>query len=248
MKTYSLILLFVITIFINIIIIVISEISKSKKFNDNHLYSYKKLFGFTKQFIYSGKNIIIDENEKNNLTKYFENMSNKSLFNFNNVKSNKLYHFQLKKIVPKIINHIESDDFQLYISSLVGTKLYLSEDDNDRIFARSYINSNDNIKWHYDNNFSDGKRYTVIIPIYINEKNSSSLQYVNPSHKQVLNVIDDQENLYLYEGDKIYHRVTEQVEGGKRIVLIIPMYEKRFTWFGELKMSFKNSVFRIFGL
>ena len=89
-----------------IIIIVISEISKSKKFNDNHLYSYKKLFGFTKQFIYSGKNIIIDENEKNNLTKYFENMSNKSLFNFNNVKSNKLYHFQLTMILISINYHM----------------------------------------------------------------------------------------------------------------------------------------------
>lgn len=248
MKTYSLIILFVVVIIINLLLIIYSEYNKSKKFNYNHLYSYKKLFGFTKQFIYSGKNIFIDSIERNNLCNHFEKMNRPSTFNFNNVKSNKMYHYDLKKIIPNTLNFIESDDFALYISSLVGTKLFLSNDNNDKVFARSYINSNDNIKWHYDNNFSSGKRYTIIIPILINEKNTSSLQYVNPSHKQVLNVIDDKDNLYLYEGDKIFHRVTEQVEGGKRIVLIVPMYEKRFTFVGKIKMGLKNHFFKHFGL
>lgn len=248
MKTYSLILLFTVVISINLTLIAVAEYNKSMKFSYNHLYNYKKIFGFTKQFIFSGKNINFESEEINKLVSHFENMEKPSLYNFNNVKSNKIYHYDLKKIIPNCINYIESDDFSLKISSLVGTKLYLSDDLNDKIFARSYINENDNIKWHYDNNFSDGRRYTVIIPVYINEKNTSSLQYVNPSHKQVLNVIDDRKSLYLYEGDKIYHRVTEQVNGGKRIVIIIPMYEKKFTSIGKLKIFLKNKFFKFFGL
>ena len=245
---YYLIIIFTTVFIINIILIGISEYNKSKKFNSAHLYSYKKLFGFTKKFIFSGKNINIEQEEREYLIKYFEGMGDYSSFNFNNVRSNKLYHYNLRKIMPKTLDYIESDQFCEYISKITGSKLHLSNDKIDRIFARSYINESDSIKWHYDNNFSNGKRYTIIIPIYINEKNSSSLQYVNPSDKMILNVIDNSENLYLYEGDKIYHRVTEQCKGGKRIVLIIPMYEKNFTYIGNFKKFLKNNLFANFGL
>ena len=248
MKTSSIILLFVIVIGINLILIGFSEYNKSKRFNYNHLYSYKKAFGFTKRFIFSGKNIDIPEHERERVINRFERMSKPSSINFNNVKSNKLYHYQLKKTMPRTIKYLESKSFEMHISQIVGTRLYLCNDEKDKVFARSYINESDSIKWHYDNNFSDGKRYTIIIPVYINEKNTSSLQYVNPSDKVVLNVIDKNEDLYMYEGDKIYHRVTEQVNGGKRIVLIIPMYEKKFSLIGNIKMTLKNKIFGLIGL
>lgn len=248
MKSYILILLFIFTLLVDLILIAYSEYYKSKKYKTNHLLKYKTL-GFTKQFIFRGNNIKIDSDERDKLLNYFENMSKStSSLNFDNVKSNKLLYTDLKNIIPKTVNYIESDDFCKKISGLVKRKIKLTNDSNDRIFARSYINKSDSIKWHYDNNFSNHKRYTIIIPIYINTKNTSSLQYVNPSSKEILNVIDNNNNLYLYEGDKIYHRVTEQVDGGKRIVLIIPMYENNFTLFGKIKMFMKNQIFSKLGM
>ncbi len=248
MKTYILILLFIFALFVDLILIAYSEYYKSKRYKTNHLLKYKTL-GFTKKFIFKGDNIKIDSNERNILLNYFENMSkSSSSLNFDNVKSNKLLYSDLKKLIPKTVNYIESDDFCNKISNIVKRKIKLTNDDNDRIFARSYINKSDSIRWHYDNNFSDFKRYTIIIPIYINNKNTSSLQYINPSSKEVLNVIDSNNNLYLYEGDKIYHRVTEQVDGGKRIVLIIPMYENNFTFVGKIKMFIKNQIFTKLGM
>ena len=218
---------------------------KSSLYNRYYELYYRKKYGQNRKYIHSSDLFEINNDEKNNLFNKIENLSKVTGYsNFNNVKSNKINYHDLKSIIPKTLEIIESDDFLNKIENLVNAKVNLTNDYFDRIFCRSYINKGDSINWHYDNNFSRGRRFTLVIPIYINKENSSSLQYLNPSDNIILNVIDNPNKLYIYEGDKIYHRVTEQVENGKRIVLIIPLYESKFTNIGKIKMKLKNFIFK----
>jgi len=92
------------------------------------------------------------------------------------------------------------------------------------IFARLY-REGDFLSWHYDNNYSRGRRITAILPLLMNEKNTSLVQHMLPEEGSVVDVDCAPGEIMLYEGDKVYHRITRQGPGGERLVLVAPFYE-----------------------
>jgi len=58
-------------------------------------------------------------------------------------------------------------------SNAIGLKLNVApKEEKYRIFARLYQDENDWLNFHYDNNFTKGLRYTVVIPLYYSSKNT----------------------------------------------------------------------------
>jgi len=158
-------------------------------------------------------------------------------------KNKKISYEKLTSIAPNIVSAFETDGrFVKYVAnSIQGVdKLHLSAMDRDRMFLRLYTDSTDFVNWHYDNNFSSGRRFTAIIPIKIDSGNTSMLQYMDNQTHEVVDVDCDISTMYIFEGDNLFHRVTPQSDDANcdRIVLIIPLYEKE-----ERMLKHKMGIF-----
>lgn len=226
-------------IYILIFLILIISLRVLYSFYQNIIYKdYKNIK------IHRMKNFVkLDSKEIYELVIKSDNGYNQNIFS----QGKKLSYNEIKKISPYLVKQIESDEFRKIISKKLGEEVYLSDkNDNDRLFTKIYQNENDNIDWHYDNNFSGGRRYTINIPLYIEECNTCRLQYKNINGKTI-NVNDKIDELYIYEGDKIFHRVTNQVKNCKRLVIIIPMYNiKNFNFIGKIKTNLKLFFYKFY--
>ena len=57
------------------------------------------------------------------------------------------------------------------------------------------------------------------------------------------------DRIYIYEGDKIHHKVTNQTQNCKRLVIIVPLYENPdFSFIGKLNNLAKKILYYIFSL
>lgn len=131
-----------------------------------------------------------------------------------------------KKIIPGYVEYIESNEFAEQIRNASGKQLSLNPfNDKEKLFLKVYYDENDGMGWHYDKNFSNSSRYTVVIPLIEDECNTSHLNYIDPITREVKVAGIQEGKGILYEGDKIYHSVTRQTKGCLRISLITVLYD-----------------------
>lgn len=171
------------------------------------------------------------------------------LKNMNKANGLKLNYNQLQEYIPEIINYIEESQLINFSSMIIGRQLYMLNGDRYKMFARLYTSNEDFIDWHYDNNFSVGLRYTLIIPLYIDMCNTSDLMIINQKtcikHKVDLKIGD----AVLFDGSNVCHSITKQKDGCKRLTLIIPLYEKpKLGLYGKTMTFIRNIGFDIFKL
>ncbi len=109
-------------------------------------------------------------------------------------------------------------------SNIIGEELnFAPETEQYRLFVRLYQDEDDWLNYHYDNNFTNGKRYTVVIPLYYSSKNTSKFVIKNSNYED--EIIDIPiGRAAIYNGSEIYHKITKQTKNQKRLVLIIPLY------------------------
>tara|TARA_B100001059_G_scaffold179610_1_gene180294 strand:+ start:3426 stop:4145 length:720 start_codon:yes stop_codon:yes gene_type:complete len=109
-------------------------------------------------------------------------------------------------------------------SNIIGEELnFAPETEQYRLFARLYQDEDDWLNYHYDNNFTNGKRYTVVIPLYYSSKNTSKFVIKNSNYEdQIIDIPIGR--AAIYNGSEIYHKITKQTKNEKRLVLIIPLY------------------------
>tara|TARA_B100001094_G_C18053119_1_gene731084 strand:+ start:145 stop:849 length:705 start_codon:yes stop_codon:yes gene_type:complete len=109
-------------------------------------------------------------------------------------------------------------------SNIIGEELnFAPETEEYRLFVRLYQDEDDWLNYHYDNNFTNGKRYTVVIPLYYSSKNTSKFVIKNSNYED--EIIDIPiGRAAIYNGSEIYHKITKQTKNQKRLVLIIPLY------------------------
>ena len=168
--------------------------------------------------------------------------------NFNSAKGTKANYFQLKTQVD--VNGVLTDDLLNRCCQILRTKVhYGSVTNRYRVFARIYEDNNDNLAWHYDNNFTNGKRYTLVIPIYYSDCNTS--QFMIRDRKDATERIIDVPigKGVLYDGSDVYHRITNQTRGCTRIVLIVPLYENESKSFlGTVRESVRDLTYKVMTL
>jgi len=142
--------------------------------------------------------------------------------NFNNAKGKKINYFKLSHNIKQFYEH---PIFRKIVSKAIGKELKMAtKKDRYKIFARLYEDENDFLDWHYDNNFTMGIRYTLVIPVYIDKCNTSKFKIKDrkTNIEKIVN-INIGEGV-LYNGSDVYHSITKQTNGCKRMVIIIPFY------------------------
>jgi hypothetical protein len=87
-----------------------------------------------------------------------------------------------------------------------------------------YTEPGDHIQYHYDTSYYQGKRYTVLIGLV--DRSSSRLEYQlyrdNPQREvETHSLALTPGTLVLFNGDKLYHRVTPLGENEQRIALTL---------------------------
>ena len=170
--------------------------------------------------------------------------------NFNNVSCVKLNYYDIKKYAPYLLKTYFTSKFCKRIATILNiSNLYFLDpkQDSNCIFLKKYIN-NDHMSLHYDNNFSVGIRYTIIIPIYENNYNVSKL-IISDKYKRLHVIHIPLGKAIIYDGSKIHHGVSVQSLKGIRTSLILHMYNnKQFSTFGKLRKYVSDIAFKVFAL
>lgn len=196
-----------------------------KKFNkvELHYLDVEKLSSIERQLLreYAIKELLKEKNK------------------FSISKSGYANYFIAKEIIPDYISYIESKEFSNKISKIIGRNLSLNPfNDKEKLFLKVYYDEKDGMDWHYDKNFSNKSRYTIVIPLIEDDCNTSNLEYINIKSGEIEKALVQEGKAILYEGDKIYHRVTPQTKGCLRISLITVLYDSdEQNWIDNILMN-----------
>ena len=166
--------------------------------------------------------------------------------NFNNAKGKKLNSVELQKYCPELIQWFLTDELAQACSQVVGESVsYAGASEKYRVFARLYDDDADFLNWHYDNNFTKGNRYTLVIPLIVDDCNTAEFQYRERTSGQEVTVHIPLGQGVLYNGSDVYHRITQQTRGCKRMVLIIPLYANyEKSLFGAFREKMRNYTYQ----
>ncbi len=166
--------------------------------------------------------------------------------NFNNAKGKKLNSIEINKYCPYIASWFMTDEIADSVSKVVGERVtYADENEKYRIFARIYNNNEDFLNWHYDNNFTRGNRYTLVVPLLVDECNTSEFEYKDRKTGKIHTVKIELGQGVVYNGSEMYHRITKQTENCRRIVIIIPFYaDYSKSILGELREKMRNFTYQ----
>jgi len=179
-------------------------------------------------------NLIDEKGFVKNPSLNFNNSSCKVL-NFNDISNN------CNNFITKFYNN----DFLDKIKNIINEeKLFFIDPIIDPLaFVIQLYKENDFMSYHFDTNFSLGKRYTVIIPLYLNEFNTSYLTIKDKS-KNEKKIIIPIGKAIVYNGDNVLHKVSKQEIGGERISLIINLTtNSNYSLFGKYLQKVRNYMY-----
>jgi len=163
--------------------------------------------------------------------------------NFNNAKGKKLNYNQLPK---NKIKFYENNNLRNSVSKIINENINFADNNEKyKIFARIYDNENDFLDWHYDNNFTMGNRYTLVIPVLVDKDNTSEF-LIKDRKTNVEKIIPIPLGKgVIYNGSITYHKISQQTKGSRRMVIIIPFYSNyKKTIFGKMREVFRNITYK----
>jgi len=205
------------------------------------------IYTYFSYFKYNDKITYFTTDSSYNSQKLIESLKNTGLVkdpikNFNN-SSCKLFDFyDISNNCNNFIQKYYNDEFLNKIKLLVNEdNLYFIDPVIDPLsFTIQLYTINDFMSYHFDTNFSSGSRYTVLIPLYINQYNESYLTIKNNNKEE--EIIDiSLGNGIVYNGDKVYHKVSKQSINGERITLIINLTTNhKYSVFGKILQKIRN--------
>jgi hypothetical protein len=124
--------------------------------------------------------------------------------------------------LPMIIN---------FIQEITGENLLTCPPSDPHTYALYYYTEpGDHIQYHYDTSYYQGKRFTVLLGLVDNSTSKLEYQlYRNHPHKetQTHSLALTPGTLVIFNGDKLYHRVTDLGINEQRIVLTLEYVTNR---------------------
>lgn len=112
-----------------------------------------------------------------------------------------------------------------FLGQLTGEKLmYCPPDDAHTYALYYYTEAGDHIGWHYDTSYYRGSRYTILFGLV--DQSSCKLEYElykdDPEREsRLIGVSLKPGMLVVFNGDKLWHRVTPLAAGERRVVLTL---------------------------
>jgi hypothetical protein len=160
-------------------------------------------------------------------------------YNYGNAKGKKMNYYDM----PKEIRDFYIDDaIRQSVSTILNENVYYAdESERYRIFARLYEDDSDFLDWHYDNNFTAGNRYTLVIPVLVDAGNTSEFMIKDQKTREEKTIPIPLGKGVVYNGSITYHSITKQTKGQHRLVIIIPFYTNyKKTWLGSIRQVIRN--------
>jgi len=160
-------------------------------------------------------------------------------YNNGNAKGKKMNYYEL----PKDIRDFCIDDtIRQSVSTILHESVdYADETERYRIFARLYEDESDFLDWHYDNNFTAGNRYTLVVPVLVDSGNTSEFMIKDQKTREEKTIPIPLGKGVVYNGSITYHSITKQTKGQRRLVIIIPFYTNyKKTWIGSIRQVIRN--------
>ncbi|MCB1921175.1 MAG: hypothetical protein KDJ28_14530 [Candidatus Competibacteraceae bacterium] len=129
----------------------------------------------------------------------------------------------LHQRVPEIIAFYQSDYLRRLCSAVTGEPVLPTPiNDQSSCSLLFYDRPRDHIGWHYDYNFYNGRHFTVLLPLvnrHLQENRLSSAQLVIRRDEQDVMIPTPPNTLILFEGARVFHKVTRLEENELRVIL-----------------------------
>ena len=133
------------------------------------------------------------------------------------VTGTRLSEADLDAAIPDLMAYVRAPAFLDRVHTLLG---FVPA--STLVFARAY-EKGDKIDWHYDQNLTKGRKYTGILHVSVPACNTSHFQYRQPCTGTVATPTQTTGTLFVYPGNEVFHRVTEQ-EGGETCTRFVVVF------------------------
>ena len=138
-------------------------------------------------------------------------------------KGGTIAYEDLHRTAPEIIAFYESSYLRRLCTSVIGEPVVPTPlNDQSSCSLLFYDRLRDHIGWHYDYNFYNGRHFTVLLPLlnrHLYEDRLSSAQLVIRQDGQEVIVPTPPNRLIVFEGAKVFHKVTPLEENELRVLL-----------------------------
>jgi len=170
--------------------------------------------------------------------------------NFSQAQGTKINYMQILKFLPSLEKTLLTPTLLESVRNKLQKSVNYGKHTNIyRIFLRMYENDGDFLEWHYDNNFTKGARYTLVMPLYVDDCNTSNLLIKDRKDGFEKEILLNVGQSVLYNGSEVYHRVTKQTQGCKRLVVIIPFYENEdYRPLGKIREKVRDVTDKVLSL
>ena len=207
------------------------------------VYLYRNYFKYNDKIDY----IDVDISNNKNLVDIIKQNGTKKdpKLNFNKSSCHVLNYYDISKNCPEYIDKFYNQDFIDTIKNNLNLpNLEIIKPHIDPLgFAMHLYCDGDFMEYHFDTNFTLGTRYSVVIPLYLNQENRCFLQ-IKDQNKQEKQIKIDIGKAVVYNGDKVLHCVTPQCEKGERITLVLNLTTSSKTNFiGDILQKGRNYMF-----
>ncbi|MCP5195637.1 MAG: hypothetical protein H6974_02420 [Gammaproteobacteria bacterium] len=129
----------------------------------------------------------------------------------------------LHQTAPEIVAFYRSDYLRQLCSAVVGEFVHPTPlNDQSSCSLLFYERPRDHIGWHYDYNFYNGRHFTVLLPLvnrHLQQDRLSSAQLVIRQDDQEVMVPTLPNTFIVFEGARVFHKVTRLEEHELRIIL-----------------------------
>lgn len=208
------------------------------------VYLYRNYFKYNDKIDY----IDVDVSNNQKLVDIIKQHGTKKdpKLNFNKSSCHVLNFYDISKNCPEYIDKFYDPSFIETIKNKLDLpNLEIISPEIDPLgFAMHLYCENDFMEYHFDTNFTLGTRYSVVIPLYLNQENNCYLQ-IKDQEKKEKQIKIDIGKAVVYNGDKVLHCVTPQCKNGERITLVLNLTTTTKTNFiGDILQKARNYMFK----
>lgn len=140
-------------------------------------------------------------------------------------KGGSISRFDLDRLAPAFPELYRWAALREFLAGLTGQKLLPCPEDDPHTYALYYYTEpGDHIGWHYDTSYYRGSRYTILVGLV--DRSTCRLEYELYRKTGGRPVVSGGAGiapgtLVVFNGDKLWHRVSPMAAGEERVVLTL---------------------------
>jgi hypothetical protein len=138
-------------------------------------------------------------------------------------KGGSVSRYDIDRAAPVIAELYQTPTLRHFLGEICGRKLNLCPPNDPHTYALYYYTeAGDHIGYHYDTSYYQGARYTVLLGLLSAPSCQLEYQLHTKNSSQAVTQASIELNpgqLVLFNGDKLYHRITPLAEHERRVAL-----------------------------